>query len=151
MTIAALVITSSWASADYNKKEIRMDDCPAPVREVITANSRDGKIDDVDMIDIDGKQIYIAEVDLPRDTDLKVYVSGEGVLIKTREDVRDGDVPASVTNAVKDLGTIDDVEKETKGETVTYHVDIDRSGQADLEVVLSESGEVLSKSEGSDD
>lgn len=150
-TIAAMGLTATLAHADF-EKEVRLDDCPAPVCETIIANSREGKIDDIDLITIDDKQIYIAEVDLPRDIDLKVYVNGSGSLVKTREDVRNDEIPGFVNDIVKELGgRADDVEKEIKGETITYHVDIDRNGQPDLEVVLDGSGKVLSKTEEIDD
>jgi uncharacterized membrane protein YkoI len=150
-TIAIIALSSTIAFAGY-EREVRLDDCPAPVRETILANSRDGKIDEVELIGIEDKKIYIAEVDLPRDIDLKVFVNGDGSLLKTREDVRNDEIPAFVGELARELGgTVDDVEKETTGKTVTYHVDIDRNGAPDLEVVLDVSGKVIKKTEETED
>jgi uncharacterized membrane protein YkoI len=149
--IASIALGSMPAFADYDQ-DIRLDDCPAPVRETIQANARDGKIDEIEIISIGDKRIYIAEVDLPRDIDLKVFVNGDGSLVKTREDVRNDEIPVFVGEAAKQLGgTVDDVEKETAGRTVTYHVDIERLGAPDLDVVLDASGKVISKTEEADD
>eukprot|EP00903_Cladosiphon_okamuranus_P003713 g3711.t1 len=138
ITIAALAITSGWACADYSKKEIRFEECPEIVREAITSGSRDGRIDEIDLIEVDGKRIYIAEVELPRDKDLKVYVNGEGDLLKTLEEVSGDDVPGYVSDAVGEFGGhIDEVEKETAGDVVTYHVDVERAGKPDMDVVVS--------------
>lgn len=150
-TIAAIGITTMFANADL-EKEVRLDDCPAPVRETLVANSRGGKIDEVDLIELGGKQIYIAEVDLPRDIDLKVYVNGDGTLVKTREDVRNDEIPGFVNTVVTELGgRLDDVEKETMGKTVTYHVEVDLAGKPDVDVVLDADGKVISKTEEIDD
>jgi uncharacterized membrane protein YkoI len=150
-TIATIALSSTFALAGY-EKEVRFDDCPAPVRETILANSRDGKIEEVELISIEDKKIYIAEVDLPRDIDLKVFVNGDGSLLKTREDVRNEEIPAFVGELARELGgTVDDVEKETTGKTVTYHVDIERTGAPDLDVVLDASGKVIEKTEEAGD
>lgn len=150
-SIAALCLTSSLAYADLDK-EVRLDDCPEAVRKTIVENSRDGKIDDISLIAIEDQQIFIAEVDLARDIDLKVFVAQDGKLVKTREDVRDDEIPSFVIDFVKTLsGRVDDVEKEVSGEIVTYHVDVDRSGQPDLEVVFDAEGKVVEQTEEVDD
>lgn len=150
-TIAIVGLTTTFASADL-EREVRLDDCPAAVRETIVANSRDGRIDEIDLIAIGENKMYIAEVDLAQDTDLKVYVNADGSLVKTREDVRNQEIPAFVNTIVSELGgRADDVEKETTGKTVTYHVDVDRTDAPDLEVVIDGQGKVLSKTEEIDD
>lgn len=150
-TLTTLALTATLAAADAGK-EIRLDACPQAVRETITAHARDGKVEEVDLIEIEDKRIYIAEVDLPRDIDLKIFVDGIGALLKTREDVAKGEEPAFIEGIVaKTGGTLDDVEKETAGEKVTYHVGIDRRGAPDLDVVVSASGEVISQTEDADD
>jgi hypothetical protein len=42
---------------------------------------------------------------------------------------------------------VDDVDKETAGQTVTYHVEIDRHGAPDLEVIVSADGAILKQTE----
>ena len=150
-TLTTLALTATFAAADAGK-ELRLDACPQAVRETIIAHAREGRVEEVDLIEIEDKQIYIAEVDLARDIDLKIFVDGKGVLLKTREDVAGGDTPGFIAGIVaKTGGALDDVEKETAGDKVTYHVGIDRTGAPDLDVVVSANGEVISQTEEADD
>lgn len=150
-SIAIMALTTAFAHADI-EKDVRLADCPEPVRKTLEANAREGRIDEVELISIDDKQVYIGEVDLPEDIDLKIYVNGDGSLMKTREDVRGAAIPKFVTTAVKEMGgKADDVEREVVGNTVTYHVDVELTGKADLEVVFDSEGAVVSKTEEIDD
>lgn len=149
--ITALGFTTMLASADIDRREMRLEDCPASVQSTVNANARGGIVDEVDLIAIEGKQIYIAEVELPRDRDLKIYVSGNGSLVKTREELSLREMPAFIRDAVREYGgTIDDVEKEIARGTVTYHVEIDRKGIPDIDVVLSAEGGVIREIEEND-
>jgi uncharacterized membrane protein YkoI len=151
-TLIALAFTTGLASAQVERREIRLTDCPAAIQTTVEAHARGGAVEEVDLIAIDGKQIYIAEVDLPRDRDLKIYVSGNGALVKTREDILLSDAPEPVRSAALALdGSVDDVDKEVTGNTVTYHVEVDRHGMADLDVVLAADGKVLSQTEEAGD
>jgi len=152
MKTAILTLALVAASFTAHGRELHLSECPATVQSTIEANSRGGVIDEVDLISIEGKEIYIAEVDLPRDLDLKVYVSGSGTLLKTREDIPRATMPAFIREAVsKHGGTIDDVEKEIAGGKVTWHVEIDRKGIPDMNVVLNAEGTVISETEDADD
>ena len=151
-TIAALALATGIATAQTQRREIRLSDCPQPVQATIQQNSRGGHIDEVDFISIDGKDIYIAEVELPRDRDLKIYVNGGGSLVMTPEAIALRETPAAVRRAVQGLGgTVDDVDKEIAGQVVTYHIEIDRHGARDLDVVVAENGTILSQTEEADD
>lgn len=150
-TLAALAFTTVLASADIERREMRIGECPVSVQSTIEASARGGIIEDVDLIAIEGKQIYIAEIELPRDRDLKVYVSGNGSLVKTREELSLRELPAFIRDVAREFGgTLDDVEKEVAGGKVTYHVEIDRTGIPDIDVVLNAEGGVISEAEEAD-
>lgn len=150
--LTALALTTGFAAADLDGDELSLHECPAAVQETIEANARGGRVEEVDLIAIEGKRIYIAEVELPRDIDLKVYVNGNGALVKTREEIPLRSVPAFVRSAVAEYGgTIDDVEKEVAGGKVTWHVEIDRKGITDIDVVLNAEGGVIRETEDHDD
>jgi len=149
LSLASLVLA---ASATAHGRELHLNECPAAVQSAIEANARGGVIDEVDLISIEGKEIYIAEVDLPRDLDLKVYVSGNGSVLKTLEDVPLASMPAFIRDAARDHGgTIDDVEKEIAGGKVTWHVEIERKGMPDVDLVLNAEGGVISENMDHDD
>ena len=150
--LIALACTTALSSAQMERREVHLDECPQPVQATVNANASGGHIEEVDVIHIEGKTIYIAEIEQSRHRDLKVYVSGNGALLKTREELFLREVPEPVRTAAQGIGgTVDDIEKETRGETVTYHVEIDRPGEADLDVVLAANGAILSQTEEADD
>ncbi|MCW1885099.1 hypothetical protein OKA04_10200 [Luteolibacter flavescens] len=149
--ILTLTLVSIATLATAGARDIRLADCPPAVRSTIEANARGGVIDEVDLIAIEGNEIYIGEVELPRDLDLKIYVSGSGTLLKTREDISLRSMPGFIREAVsKHGGKIDDVEKEVQNGKVTWHVEIDRKGIPDLKVVLNAEGSVISETEDLD-
>lgn len=146
-TITALALGSALAGAGEHR-ELRLEECPQAVQTTVKANARGGHIEEVDIVKIDGKETYIAEAELPDDQDLKIHVTAEGVLLKTREDIHLREAPEAVRSAVQGLGgSVDDVDKETAGQTVTYHIEIDRHGSPDLEVIVSAEGTILKQTE----
>ncbi|MCW1922398.1 hypothetical protein OKA05_07520 [Luteolibacter arcticus] len=152
MKTTILTLASLALAATAHGRDLHLHQCPAAVQGTIESNARGGVIEEVDLISIEGSEIYIAEVELPRDLDLKVYVSGNGTLLKTREDVPLRSMPTFIRDAVRGHGgTIDDVEKETAGGKVTWHVEIDRKGIPDMDVVLNAEGGVISEIEDHDD
>jgi uncharacterized membrane protein YkoI len=150
-TIAVLALSTALASAGIERAELQIEECPAAVQATVEAHARGGVIDEVDLIAIEGKQIYIAEVELPRDRDLKIYVSGNGSLVKTREELSLRELPAFIGDVAREFGgTLDDVEKEVAAGRVTYHVEIDRKGMPDLDLVLNAEGGVIRETEEND-
>ena len=148
----ATILILAAASLTAHSRDLPLHECPAAVQATIGANSRRGSIDEVDLISIAGKEIYIAEVELPRDLDLKVYVSDNGSLLKTHEDVPQQSIPTFIRDAVHEHGgTIDDVEKEIASGKVIWHVEIDRKGIPDMNVVLNAEGGIISETEDVDD
>lgn|SRR5690606_7165754 len=149
--LATGILTLGTGAAAFADNEIRLDECPAEVRKTITDHSRGGKIDEIDVITIEGKTLYVAEVDLPRDRDLKIHVAGDGTLLKTREDISLETAPAAVRDTLEGYGgRIDDLEMETAGNTHTFHAEIEFSGQPDLKLTVAENGRVIREVEDND-
>jgi uncharacterized membrane protein YkoI len=148
--ILVTALATALASAEDSKARKRLDTAPAAVRQTVNDNSRGGVLDDFDVITIDGKSIYIAEIELP--AELKIYVSENGSLLKTREDIPFSAAPEAVRKAVTALGgTVDETKLETSGKTSTYLIEIDRLGEPDLNVTVSPEGAVLNRHEEADD
>lgn len=151
--ITTLALITAPAFADSLKsREIHLDDCPPAVRETILDNARNGTIEEVEHIRFGDQILYIAEVDLPQNRDLDIHVDGSGNLIETREDLTLAELPAPVSSALQKLGgSTDDIERHIKGETTTYHAEIDRKGLPDLNVVISADGQIIEQTEEADD
>lgn len=146
--IAALTVP---LHADPEGQDIRFDDCPAKVKATIRANTGGGIIDDVELLRIDGRTIYIADIDIAGGRDRELFVLGNGNLLKIREDMAFRKLPEAVRKTVKTFaGRVDDVDLEISGGVKTYQVELDRYGKPDLNLLLSESGEVLDKTVGED-
>jgi sulfur carrier protein ThiS len=150
--IATLALITAPAFADSLKsREIRLDDCPPAVRDTILDNARNGTIEEVEHIRFGAQTLYVAEVDLPQNRDLEVHVDGSGNLVETREDLTLAELPASVNSAIQKLGgKPDDIERHIKGETTTYHAEIDRKGLPDLDVIISANGQIIEQTEEAD-
>ena len=136
---ALILIALAGSTLNLKADDIKLERCPAAVQDTIRANARDGRIDDINAITIEDRALYVVEVDLKDDKDLKLHVGSDGKLIKTREDAALSDAPDAVQDAVKKLvpagGKVDDVDKEIAAGKVTYHVEIDRPNAADLDAV----------------
>lgn len=149
--LTVLIATTAFAAAD-DGSEVNLTDCPAPVRTTIEAHARDGRIDEIEHHAIGDQALYIAEVDLPKDLDLKIHVRGNGILVKTIEDISHADAPGFLNElATKRQGRLEDIEKEISGDETTWHVEIDRAGQPDLNLVVDAQGNLLRESEDKDD
>lgn len=146
----AIIILAFPASA----AEIRIEECPPAVQATIQQNSRSGLIEEVESYAIQGKTLYVAEVELPMDRELKIHVAADGALMKTREDTALAEVPEAVRSTVRSKiagGSVDDVEKLVVGQTVTFHIEIGRKSAPDLELVIDAEGKILSEREDADD
>lgn len=151
-TNTALAIAAALAVGHSNAEEIDLSMCPVAVKKTIESNSAGGVIDDIDRIAIDGKEIYIAEINLPQDREMKIYIAGDGELLKTVEDLKLSEVPEPVRSAVLGLeGSFDDVDKVTAGGKITYQVEMDRTGKPDLEVTIAEDGKIIRQAEEAND
>lgn len=141
------IASLAFAAAD----DIPLAQCPPAVQDTVRANLRDGRLDEIERITVQGQTRYIAEIDLPGDDDLKLHIADDGALLKTREDISSKDLPGAVKATLDSYGgKIDDLEKETSGEETTYHADIDRAGKPDLDVVISADGKVIRETEDDD-
>ncbi|MGA7391741.1 MAG: hypothetical protein WBL40_10000 [Terrimicrobiaceae bacterium] len=113
---ALILIALADSTLNLRADDIKLEQCPAAVQDTIRANARDGRIDDINLITIEDRTLYVVEVDLKGGKDLKLHVGSDGKQIKTREDAALSDAPDAVQDAVKKLvpagGKVDDVDKE---------------------------------------
>lgn len=149
--LPAALLLAAFAPASP-AKDITLAECPAPVQQAINQNLAGGTLDEVDLVSIQGQNLYVVEVKLPTaKRERKLYLNADGTLTKVRDDIALAESPAAVQDAAKKLagttGTVDDVEKETANGKVTYRVDIDRHDKdgGDLKAVINEDGSIVSQ------
>ncbi|WP_051946123.1 hypothetical protein [Verrucomicrobium sp. BvORR106] len=148
---AALLAALTFAPA-LSAKDITLAECPASVQQAINQNLAGGTLDEVDLVSIQGQSLYVAEVKLPTaQRERKLYLNASGTVIKVRDDIALSDAPAAVQDAAKKLasttGRVDDVEKETAGDKVTYRVEIDRQDKdgGDIKAVFNADGSIITQ------
>ncbi len=121
------------------------------VRAKISENLGGGHVDDIKVIRIDERQLYVVEIDLPGPRERKLHVTGEGVLLKIVDRLRLPDLPPAVRATVDSIqaskGRFDRADKVTANGKVEYHLEFDLPGRVELELILSETGEVISRRE----
>lgn len=148
-----LITAATLRASMANAEEISLTACPPAVQETIRQNQRAGVLDEVKVISIEGRSLYLAEVKLAGDRDLKIQVSSDGSLLKTREEIPLAELPAAVKEAAAKLvpagGSIDDVEREVAAGKTTYRLEIDRPQTRDLKLHLAEDGAVLNQRDDS--
>jgi hypothetical protein len=147
------VLSLSMSLASIHAKDIPLAKCPPEVQATIRGNAREGKIDEVEFLAIEGRRMFIAEVEFPGDRELKIYVLANGTLFKTREDIRFEDAPAKVREAAQQLvaggGKVDDVVKTTEADgKESYELELKRQrGEKEVKIVFSGEGTILSQKE----
>lgn len=146
------LLATSFLHADLEGREIRFSSCPKEVRQTIRANDRGGMISEVEVYQTGTGTVYTAEVELPRDRDITIYVRDNGRLIKVSEDISRRSLPEAVRDTLRGFsGRVDDVDKETlPGGGVRYQIEIDRVGKRDLHLLVDPSGKVIDQSTGDD-
>jgi uncharacterized membrane protein YkoI len=150
LLLAALlgtVFLGAAQAADPN--EVALASCPAPVQAAIESHKQGGKLDEIKLINVEGRQLYVVDLDLAGKRDLKLHVTADGAVVKTREDVSLAQAPVAVKTAAEKLvptgGHIEDVEKEVANGKTTYVVEIDVKNGTDIKAVFAEDGSVLSQ------
>jgi hypothetical protein len=139
-------------SATTLAKDIPLEKCPLPVQETIRHHARDGVIDEVEYLAIEGRRMFIAEIEFPQDRELKIYVQANGTLFKTREEIALQDTPTAVQEAAQRLadtqGKVDDVVKtiEASGKE-SYELEFKLRGKKEVKIVFSPDGSILSRKE----
>jgi len=154
LVLSAAIATFTTASAELQKREIRLENAPEAVQAAIRVHSRGGTLDEIKRIQVQGKTIFTVEVDLPGGRDLDLYFEENGALTKSVEEIILSDAPEPVRAAVLSVipanGKLDDIDLVSSGGSITYRVEIDRPGP-DLHLIISTSGEILDRQDEADD
>lgn len=134
----------SWAGATSHCP--RFESAPEAVRKTVISEARGGTVDEMEILRIEGRTIYIAEIERP--ADLKIYVEENGSLIRIREDISYGELPEAVRRVIDaENGRLDDVEKQTAGGKTVYFIEIDRPDGVEVNLRLDPDGSVISRRE----
>ena len=152
LDLSANLLGSTFTSV--RAEGISLKQCPESVRETIHYHSQPGRIDGVNAVRAKGRLLYVAEIERPGAGERTLHVSGDGALLRIVDEVRLRDLPRPVKAALHpflgDGNRFDSADKVTASGKVEYHLEFDLPGRVELELVLSESGEVISRREEAD-
>ncbi len=142
--IAAVTTTAS-------ARDVRLADCPDGVQKSIESKLNGGRIDDLESEIRNGKTRFVVDIKGPGRRDLTIQLSPSGRVISESEDLTLKQLPAKVRKAIRNVvamkagWSVDDIDQVTNSKGVSFHIDIDRRGQRDLELVISSSGRVIKR------
>lgn len=144
VALLGTLFIGSAAAAD-----IALAACPAPVQATIRNSDQGGRLDDIKSVTVNGRTLYVVEFDLAGNRDLKLHITSDGTIVKSREELTMAQLPAAVRLAAEKMvpagGKVDDIDKEVADGRTTYLVEIDRPNTNDLKIVFSEDGSVISQ------
>lgn len=127
--------------------EIRLEDCPAAVQQAIQANSRDGRVDDIELSP-DG-MTYEVEINLPRLRDRELRIAADGVVVEAIEDIDLTEAQEPVRRTVEGETTagarLEEFERKTTSGTTVFLAEIDLPDNRDLYLEVSDKGSILNR------
>lgn len=148
------LIALSLSAFTFADDDISLAQCPTAVQEVIQKNLRGGKLDDIEKKHYGDRSIYVADIDLPGrddDNDLELHIAEDGRLLKAIEDIDLKDTPAAVRDALRSFGgKVDDIDRVEADGQVTYHAEVDRDNDDDLDVVVAADGKIIRETRDDD-
>jgi hypothetical protein len=143
MAALAQALAGGIAGAD----EIRLEDCPPSVQQTVLANSRDGRVDDIELSP-DGRT-YEVEVNLPRLRERQMRIAADGTLLETIEDIGLAEAPEPVRRTVESETTagarLEEVGRKTVSDTTVFLAEIDLPDNRDLYLEISDKGSILNR------
>ena len=141
MVAAAIAVPAGRVGAE----EIRLEDCPAAVQQAVLANSRDGRVDEIELSP-DGRT-YEVEVNLPRLRERQLRIAADGTVRETIEDIDLAEAPEpvrrTITGETAAGARLEEVERKTASGTTVFLAEIDLPDRRDLYLEISDNGSIL--------
>ena len=153
-TILILFAVATCLSTRLRAGDEALKKLSGEVQGKIQENLGGGHVDDLKVIRIDDRLLYIVEIDLPGPRKRKLHIAGDGTLLKMVDKMRLQDLPppirATMEPVLASRGRLDGADRLTADGKVEYHIDFDMPGRVELQLILSETGEVISRREETD-
>jgi uncharacterized membrane protein YkoI len=102
----------------------------------------------------DGTTYYDLSLESRDDEDLEVKAKPDGTIVEIEKEIEAKDLPAAVTAALKAKypgSEVKEAEEVTKGDKVSYEVEIATADEKELEVTLDRDGKILKAEEGDEE
>ncbi len=152
----ALLLTAATLLCDPASlcaKDIPYRKLGSVVQKTIGENLAGGHVDEIKVIRIDDRTLYVVEIDLPGRRERKIHIAGDGKLLKIVDELRPHDLPqgvrATIDATLSRGGRLESVDRITIDGKVEYHLELDLPKGVELNLIVDESGLVLSRTEES--
>ncbi len=127
---------------------------PAAVRAAILKAAGSGRVEKVRAVRRGEQTLYLADIDLVGDYDLKLQLLASGEIVRRTDELPVDAMPAPVRQTMASLagksGIIDEVKKVTEGGKTHFKAEIDRPGLPELDVKVAPDGTLLEQKEDKD-
>jgi len=149
--VAVAVASMGWAGEEKDKP-LTLDQVPAAVKATIVKEAAGADIKKIEKENENGKVVYEAEF-LRGGKTTEVKVASGGTLLSTEVELSLDEVPAPVKATIlKEAkgAKIKEVEKETKGATITYEAEFEADGK-EVEIQVAPDGKLLGREDAEKD
>jgi len=147
----AIIAASIGLGSLANAQELTLAQCPPVVQSAIRNNSQGGTLEEIKLVDRDGTSLYVAEVGLGENRDLKMYITADGTVVRSRQEIDFKTVPVPVRRTVLGLlpegAVVSDCDVETAEGATKYVVEFMISPTRERKLTLGADGTVLSEHE----
>lgn len=130
-------------------QELTLAKCPPTVQSAIQNNGQGGVLEQIKLVEFDGSTLYVTKIGLGDKRDLKMYITPEGAVVRSRKEIDFKEVPAAVRRTVLSLtpagATVSDVDVETAENVTTYVVELKLSETLERKFTLQPDGKLLSE------
>ncbi len=132
-----------------SRGQIELNAAPPSVRKAFSSHSMGGELgDQVRHVSIDGQDVYVAKVDPSEAQDVQLYVTADGEILKTQQEVELDKAPQEIRSAIEKLSEQDGnnfskLFREMREGKLSYIAEIKRSNQPSLNLQIDESGNVV--------
>jgi hypothetical protein len=130
-------------------QELTLAQCPVVVQSAIREHGQGGSLEEIKLVQRDGSSIYVAELGLGEKRDLKMYITPEGTIVRSRQEIDFKLAPAAVRRTALGLmpagAEVSDVDMETAEGVTTYVVEIKLTPTREVKITMQPDGKVLSE------
>lgn len=148
-SVFALVVAGLSLCSVAKAQELKLNECPPAVQSTIQSNGQGGTLTEIKLVDRDGSNVYVVEIGLTQDRDMKLYIAPDGTLVRLRKEVDFKETPATVRRTILGLmpagSTITDVDVDTTEGVTTYVVEFKVSETLERKITMNAEGAVLSE------
>lgn len=149
LSLLPVVLLSPLSPQALQAQELTLAQCPPVVQAAIREHGQGGSLEEIKLVERDGSTLYVAEVGLGEKRDLKMYITPDGTIVKSRQEIDFKLAPAPVRRTALGLmpagAEVSDVDMETAEGVTSYVVEIKLTPTREVKITMQPDGKVLNE------